>query len=96
MYPGFWLVDIFVQPVYYLMDETGIPGENQQPATYAEFEHTNLVVIVTDCISSSNYHTITTTTALINKDVVIANTYCFLQYDILLGTIFLNISAITL
>jgi hypothetical protein len=43
-----------------LVEETGVPGENQG------FELTTLVVIVTDCIAGckSNYHTITTITAM--------------------------------
>jgi hypothetical protein len=58
-----------------LVEETGVPGKNHQPAAchwmlywvhlaWVGFDLITLVVIGTDCIGSykSNYHTITTTT----------------------------------
>jgi hypothetical protein len=49
-----------------LVEETGVPEENHRPVVN---QWQTLVVIGTDCIGSykSNYHTITTTTAPVNK-----------------------------
>jgi hypothetical protein len=69
-------ISVFTWLSIFLLEKTGIPGENRSLTLYhimlyrvhlawTGFELTTLLTICTDCISSykSNYHMITTTTA---------------------------------
>jgi hypothetical protein len=73
-----------------LVEETGGPGENHWPVTnhWQTLSHiivhlTTSVVIDTDCIGSckSNYHTITTTTALLVIKRISKQVHLFLNYS---------------
>jgi hypothetical protein len=78
----------------FLVEETGVPGENHQPVTshwqtlwikytllWAWFKLTTLLVIGTDCIGSfiSNYHMITTKTAPKTTVCLFDGVYCLFQ-----------------